>query len=122
MGRRSRNRPSTDATRPAKPPRARSTDNLSPARKVIAGYLAAAGVIGVLTLLGIATLAGTFGPIIVFVVVLFAAVGVQRRVASRISGTDLTDEDRLMRLLATGVLLTAVVLAFVSAVVSLVAG
>ena len=122
MGRRSRNRPSTDTARPAKPQRARSTDNLSPARKVIAGYLAAAGVIGVLTLLGIATLAGTFGPIIVVVVVLFAAVGVQRRVASRISGTDLTDEDRLMRLLATGVLLTAVVLAFVSAVVSLVAG
>lgn len=122
MGRRSRNRPSTGAARPAKPQRARATDNLSPARKVIAGYLAAAGVIGVLTLLGIATLAGTFGPIIVFVVVLFAAVGVQRRVAARISAVDLTDEDRLMRLLATGVLLTAVVLAFVSAVVSLVAG
>lgn len=120
MGRRARNR--TDAEPRAKEPRPKATDALTPARKVIAAYLGAAGLIGVLTLLGIATLAGTFGPILVFLVVLGVSVAVQRAVAVRIEGVELSDDDRIMRMLATGVLITAVVLALISAVVSLFAG
>lgn len=117
MGRRARNR--ADAEPRAKEPRPKAADALTPARKVIAAYLGAAGLIGVLTLLGIATLAGTFGPILVFLVVLGVSVAVQRAVASRIEGVELSDDDRVMRMLATGVLITAVVLALISAVVSL---
>lgn len=117
MGRRARNR--ADAEPRAKAPRPKSTDALTPARKVIAAYLGVAGIIGVLTLLGIATIAGTFGPILVFLVVLGVAVTVQRAVAARIEGIDLSDDDRIMRMLATGVLITAVVLSLISAVVSL---
>ncbi|MGK2938762.1 MAG: hypothetical protein ACSLFR_13305 [Solirubrobacteraceae bacterium] len=119
MGRRARNR--TDSEPRARAPRPKATDALTPARKVIAAYLGAAGIIGVLTLLAIATIAGTFGPILVFLVVLVVTVAVQRAVAARIAGVELSDDDRVMRMLATGVLITAVVLALISAVVSLLA-
>lgn len=126
MGRRSRNRSAADPPAPpakaAKPPRPRATDGLGPARKTIAAYIVAAGILGVLTLVGIGTLGGVFGPILVFLVVLALAFSLQRNVAQRLEGLELSEEDRLMRLLATGVLATAVVLAFVSAVVSVAAG
>lgn len=122
MGRRARNRTDAEPRAKAKAPRPKATDALTPARKVIAAYLGAAGFIGVLTLLGIATIAGTFGPILVFLVVLGVSVAVQRAVAARIEGIELSDDDRIMRMLATGVLITAGVLALISAVVSLFAG
>lgn len=123
MGRRSRNRTANDpSSPPAKAPRPRAIDGLGPARKTLAAYIVAAGILGVLTLVGIGTLGGLFGPILVFLVVLVLALSLQRNVARRIEGLELSEEDRLMRLLATGVLATAVVLAFVSAVVSVVAG
>lgn len=122
MGRRSRQRFSTAESTAAPTRKAPAPSGLTPARKAIAGYLVAAGVLGVVTLLGIAVLGGTFGPIIVFLVVLLFAVVIQRRVAARIADVELSADDRLMRLLATGVLLIAVVLALVSAVVSLFAG
>lgn len=128
MGRRSRNRAAADgAPAPAPEPKPRraargsSMERLNPARRVIAAYLGGAAVVGVLTLLGIATLGGTFGPIIVFLVVLALSAALIRFAAARLAGHELTDEDRLMRLLATGVLIVAVVLALVSAVVGLAA-
>lgn len=111
------------AERPArasKPQADRS--GLDPARKTIAAFIVAAGILGVLTIVGIGTIGGLFGPILVFLVVLTLAFSLQRNVAARLEGMDLTDEDRLMRMLATGVLATAVVLALVNAVVSTVAG
>lgn len=128
MGRRSRNRAASGADgpdgAPARPParRTRAADTLNPARRIIAAYLGAAAVIGVLTLAGIATVGGTFGPPLVFVAILALSAGALRFFAGRLAGAELTDEDRLMRLLATGVLITAVILALISAVVSLVVG
>lgn len=123
MGRRARNR-TPAAERPARPAREPRVDNsgLDPARKTIAAFIVAAGILGVLTIVGIGTIGGLFGPILVFLVVLTLAFTLQRNVAARLDGMELTDEDRLMRMLATGVLATAVVLAFVNAVVSTVAG
>lgn len=130
MGRRSRNRAAaTDPAAPSAPPkrprpprqrRERAGERLNPARKTIAGYLVGAAVLGVLTLVGIASLGGTFGPIIVFLVVLGLAFVLQRAAAQRLEGIELTDEDRSMRLLATGVLVVAVVLSLISAVLGLV--
>lgn len=130
MGRRSRNRtptgqpgpkPSARTPRP-RAPRPRASDGLDPARKTLAAYIVAAGILGVLTIVGIGTVGGLFGPILVFLVILTLAYSLQRNVARRIAEMELSEEDRLMRLLATGVLATAVVLAFISAVVSVVAG
>jgi hypothetical protein len=94
---------------------------LDPARKTIAAFIVAAGILGVLTIVGIGTIGGLFGPILVFLVVLTLAFTLQRNVAQRLEGLELSDEDRLMRMLAAGVLVTAAVLALVNAVVSTVA-
>lgn len=105
--------------RPSRTPKPKAdASGLDPARKTIAAFIVAAGILGVLTIVGIGTVGGLFGPILVFLVVLALAVTLHRNVAARLDGMQLSDEDRLMRLLATGVLATAAVLALINAVVS----
>lgn len=122
MGRRARSRAGAEgapARRP-KPQRSSQTRGLDPARRVIGAYVGASALLGLLTLVGIASLGGLFGPILVFLVVLGLALAVQRVAAARIEGLALTDQDQLMRTLGTGVLVTAVVLALISAIVQIV--
>lgn len=122
MGRRARNRAGAEgapARRP-KPARQATSTGIDPARKIIGAYVGAAALLGLLTLVGIASLGGLFGPILVFLAVLGLALALQRTIARRIEGLELTEQDRLMRMLATGVLATAVVLALISAIVQIV--
>lgn len=122
MGRRARNRAEAEgapARRP-KPRRQGASTGIEPARRIIGAYVGAAALLGLLTLVGIASLGGLFGPILVFLAVLGLALALQRTVARRIEGLELTEQDRLMRMLATGVLVTAVVLALISAIVQIV--
>jgi hypothetical protein len=124
MGRRTRTRAkdasAPDVHQPATPrsTRALASDALNPARRIIAAYLGGAALVGVLTLAGIAALGGVGGPFVTFAVVVMLSVALIRFAAARLEGLELTEEDRLMRLLATGVLLVACVLALVSAIVS----
>jgi hypothetical protein len=83
---------------------------------VLAAYLGATLLVGVLVLVGILLLGGTAGPLVVlgFAVVAGALVfGWARR---RLAAYEPTDEDRLLWLTATGILALAVILAAVSAV------
>lgn len=122
MGRRARNRAgaeSAPARRP-KPQRQGASSGIDPARRIIGAYVGAAALLGLLTLVGIGSLGGLFGPIIVFLAVLVLSLLLVRTVAGRLEGLELTEQDRLMRMLATGVLATAVVLALISAIVQIV--
>lgn len=116
MGRRSR------ARTPRRPPRAperraRATDGLSPARSTLAIYLGIAMVVSIATVLGIALLGGTGGPLIVFAYVLLSAGLTQRWAMRRLAGASMTDEDRMMQTMAGGLLAISVALAVISAVV-----
>lgn len=123
MGRRSRSRtprPERTAPAPARAARARRTragDGLSPARSTLAVYLGLAMLIAILTVLGIAMLGGTGGPLIVFAYVVVGAGLTYRWAAGRLAGATMTDEDRMMQTMAGGLLAISVLLATVSAVV-----
>jgi predicted PurR-regulated permease PerM len=125
MGRRARARgdaPPRSAGAPARPARAqRARDRLGPARRILARYLGGAIVLAILVLAGIATLGGTLGPFLVFAVAAVAAGLLQRWAQQRLTGLELTDEDRVLQTLAAGLLLMAVFLALVAAVVLTVA-
>lgn len=123
MGRRSRTR--AQAQTGAKPTKATERvapeprrARLDPVRRAITGYLAAAFVIAVLTLLGIVVLGGTLGPFIVLAAVVVAGGLVHRAASARLAGQLLTDEDRVMQTMAGGMLVLSVVLAAAGAVVS----
>lgn len=134
MGRRSRRRPSAAprsasgaATRPREeaPARARgrerALDRLPPARRALAAYVAAAMFLALLVVLGIAILGGTVGPLIVLAYAVLGAGLLHRWATRRLTGLDLSDEDRVMQTMAGGLLILAVVLAAISAVVGAVA-
>ena len=126
MGKRSRNRgaagaggtPARDRARPAP---ARGLKGLDPLRRTLAGYLVAALVLGVLTLVGIVTLGGTLGPFIVLAVVVLVAGLLHRAASRRLTGRTLGDEDRMVQTLAGGMLVMCVVLALAGAVLSVLA-
>ena len=107
-----------DPSRPRLAPGQRG--HLDPVRRTLALFLVAAVVVAVLTLAGIVVLGGSLGPFVTFAVVLLAAAGVHRTAQARLAGAVLDEEDRMMQTLAGGMLLICVVLAAVSAVVSLV--
>lgn len=119
MGRRARTRaqtgskPTRAAERPA-PTRAR----LDPVRRTLGAYVAAALLLGVLTLAGIVVLGGTLGPFITLAGVVVAAGLVHRAATARLAGAELRDEDRVMQTLAGGILVLSVVLAGAGAVVA----
>lgn len=122
MGRRSRSRTTTPRPKAAPAPaapagRGRAADRLSPARKTIAGYLGIAMVVSVITILGIATLGGTIGPLLVFAFAALASGLAFRWAQGRLANLEMTDEDRLMQTMAGGLLLISVVLAAVAAIV-----
>ncbi len=120
MGKRSRNR--SDGTAPARPARsARSAPRekgLGPVRRVLAGYLIAAALVGVLTLTGIALLGGSFGPALVLVAVVALASVVSRTANVRLAGANLSDEDRVIQTMAGGMLVISIVLAVAGVVLS----
>ncbi|MBJ7330848.1 MAG: hypothetical protein JHC95_13185 [Solirubrobacteraceae bacterium] len=126
MGRRSRTRaaaepaPKPPKKQPTVPRREGAADRLNPARRTIAAYLGLSALIGVLALLGIATLGGELGPAVHFLLVLSASTAAFRWATARTEGLELTEEDKLMRLLATGILAISVLLALISAVLSVV--
>ncbi|MCW2998826.1 MAG: hypothetical protein JWN65_2375, partial [Solirubrobacterales bacterium] len=73
--------------------------------------------IAIATVLGIAGLGGTAGPLIVLGYVLLGA-GLTFRWAQRqLAGQTMTDDDRMMQTMAGGLLLISVTLAAVSALV-----
>ncbi|MCW3039142.1 MAG: hypothetical protein JWM31_1047 [Solirubrobacterales bacterium] len=126
MGRRSRSRTAATpaaARTPGKPAsgtparRERAFDRLSPVRRILARYLAAALVIGVATIAGIAGLGGRLGPLIVLAYVLVAAGVCFRWAQSRLAGQAMSDEDRMMQTMAGGMLVLSVLLAGVAALV-----
>jgi len=116
MGRRSR------ARTPSPPPRtaarrARARDRLSPARSTLAVYLGLAMLVSVATVLGIAILGGTGGPLIVFAYALLGAGLSYRWARERLADKSMTDEDRMMQTMAGGLLVISVALAAISAIV-----
>lgn len=117
-----RSRPKAEKTGRARghtPPegRERAFDRLSPVRRTLARYLIFAILISVTTVLGIALLGGTAGPLIVFAYVLLSA-GVTYRWAQRgLAGREMADDDRMLQTMAGGMLFLSVALATVSAVV-----
>jgi hypothetical protein len=97
--------------------RERAFDRLSPVRRVLARYLACALAIAIATVLGIAGLGGTAGPLIVLGYVLLGAGLTFRWAQRRLAGQTMTDDDRMMQTMAGGLLLISVTLAAVSALV-----
>ncbi|MBA2348645.1 MAG: hypothetical protein H0V81_10160 [Solirubrobacterales bacterium] len=89
-------------------------------RRVLAGYLIAAVVVGVLTLLGIALLGGSLGPFVVLAAVVVVAGLISRAATARLAGASLTDEDRVVQTMAGGMLVICVVLSLSSAVLALI--
>jgi hypothetical protein len=82
---------------------------------VLAGYLGAALVVGVAVLVGIVTLGGTGGPLLVLAFALACAGLAFAWARHRLAAFELATEDRLLWMTATGVLLLSVALAAVSA-------
>lgn len=119
MGKRSRNRAGgTVRDRPA--PAAPRRKGLDPVRRVLAGYLIVASLVGVLTLVGIALLGGSLGPFVVLAAVVVVAGLVSRAVTRRLAGVSLTDEDRVIQTMAGGMLVISVILSLSSAVLSVI--
>lgn len=122
MGRRARSRAQattgTKATKVSQRGAPPARGRLDPVRRTITGYLAAAFVIAVLTLLGIVILGGTLGPFVVLAAVVIAAGLAYRTASARLAGQALTDEDRVMQTMAGGMLVLSVVLAAAGALVA----
>lgn len=127
MGRRSRARSTsvgtkkaTRTTAPAATPaperRGRAFDRLSPVRRTLARYLIFAVLIAIATVLGIAGLGGTAGPLVVFAYVIIGASATFRWAQQRLVGQSMTDEDRLMQTMAGGMLILSTLLAVVNAI------
>lgn len=118
MGRRSRSRSgSSPVTPPGRRPvrRDRALDRLAPPRRVLAAYLGAALVVGVAVLVGIITLGGSAGQLVVLAVALASAGLAFAWARRRLGAFELADEERLLWMTATGVLLLSVGLSAVSA-------
>jgi hypothetical protein len=115
MGR-SRRRARTTATAPADRKRAAATVSPAELRKTLGAYLAGAIVLAILVLLGTVTLAGTLGPWLVLVVDAAAAYALYRWAQARLAPLALSDEDRILQTLASGLLLLALGFALVAAV------
>jgi hypothetical protein len=125
VGRRARTRAQAGTSGPSPKGAARRTPTpaprrtrLDPVRRTIAAYIAAAFVVAVLTLAGIVVLGGTLGPFITLAVIVVAAGLVHRAATARLSGQALTDEDRVMQTMASGMLVLSVVLAAAGAVIA----
>lgn len=119
MGKRSRNRTGgTVRERPAAAPSRRR--RLDPVRRVLAGYVSAAALVGLLTLAGISSLGGTYGPFIVLAAVVVSAGLVGREATRRLAGASLTDEDRVIQTMAGGLLVISVILSLSGAVLSVI--
>jgi hypothetical protein len=120
MGRRSRTRtrvtPAAPATPPRRPRREDALQRVGAPRRVLAGYLGGALVVGIAVLVGIVLLGGTGGPLVVLVGAAAAAALLYRWGRRRLAVFALSDEDRMLWLTATGLLVLAVLLAAVSAV------
>lgn len=69
------------------------------------------------TVLGIALLGGTAGPLIVFAYAVLGAGLAYRWAQQRLAGAAMSDEDRMMQTMAGGLLVISVALATVSAAV-----
>jgi hypothetical protein len=116
MGRRSRAREA--ATGPAgRDGEAGRPAGMTPARRTLAAYLAGATLVAVLVLLGIASLGGSLGPLVVAVAAVLAAVALQRWAAARLGDAPLEAEDQTLRAVATGLLLLAVAFAVLAAII-----
>ncbi len=127
MGRRSRARnraaaepaPAKAARTPA-PSRAAAERRGSPvkgARRTVSLYVGLAGLIAILVLTGIALLGGAFGP---FIVVAYAVLGAGLLywwAKGRLDGVVLTDEERMLHTVASGLLIMSVGFALLSALV-----
>jgi hypothetical protein len=86
-------------------------------RRVLAAYLAGALVLAVLVLLGTMMLAGALGPWIVLAAVAGGAIALRAWAAGRLEGVALGDEDRVLRTMASGLLVLVVGFALVAAIV-----
>jgi hypothetical protein len=97
--------------------RSRTRLGSSPAapRRVLAGYLGAALVVGVAVLVGIVALGGNGGPLVVLAFALGCAGLAFAWARRRLAAFELAGEERLLWMTATGVLLLSVALAAVSA-------
>jgi hypothetical protein len=119
MGRRSRTRsgtsPRTEAG-PERPARGRVAGQPAPPRRVLAAYLVAALLVGVVVLLGIVLLGGSGGPVVVLGAAAVLSWLVSTWARRRLASYELSGEDRLLLLTATGILALSVLLAAVSAV------
>ncbi len=102
-----------------RPPRKRegAFDRLSPVRRTLAIYLGCAMLLSISTVLGIAILGGTLGPLIVLAYVILGAGLAFRWAQERLRGQTMSDEDRVMQTMAGGLLLISTGLAAVSALV-----
>jgi hypothetical protein len=90
-------------------------------RRVLAGYLAGALALAIVVLLGTVMLAGSLGPWVVLAGVGGGALALRAWAGGRLEGTPLSDEDRLLRTMAGGLLVLVVAFALVAAVVLTVA-
>jgi hypothetical protein len=86
-------------------------------RRVLAAYLAGALALAIVVLLGTVMLAGALGPWVVLAGVGGGALALRSWVAGRLEGVPLSDEDRLLRTMAGGLLVLVVAFALVAAVV-----
>jgi hypothetical protein len=84
---------------------------------VLAVELAGALLIGLLTLVGTASLTGSAGPWIVLAFAAGAALALRAWVTGRLAGTELTGDDRTLHLLVTVLLGLSVAFAAIAAVV-----
>jgi hypothetical protein len=104
-------------------PKARAATTPPPAdlRRTLGAYLAGAIVLAVLVLIGTLTLAGTLAPWLVLVVDAAGAFALYRWASSRLTGLEMTDEDRLLQTLAGGLLVVVLAFAAIAAAVLTVA-
>ena len=90
-------------------------------RRVLAAYLAGALALAIVVLLGTVMLAGSLGPWVVLAGVGGGALALRAWAGSRLEGTPLSDEERLLHTMAGGLLVLVVAFALVAAVVLTVA-
>jgi len=86
-------------------------------RRILATYLVGAVLVAALVLLGTVTLLGTLGPFIVLVVAAAAGFGLHRWATTRLAGVALSDEDRTLQTMASGLLAIVVAFAAIAALV-----